>query len=373
LERMKLILVGGFLGAGKTTLMATAARRLLQSGDKVGLITNDQAASLVDTAVLEKEAPGIAEVSGGCLCCRFGELISSLKRLLAEISPDVVIGEPVGSCTDISATVLQPLKKLYGEMIDVAPLTVLADPNRLAEILDPDRSRGGGALDESVSYIYLKQLEEADIIAVNKADLMQPPELDTLEKSAAERFPDTEVLSLSALDGRGVDEWLRLVTSGRAAGARIAEVDYDTYAEGEAMLGWLNAAVKLEADAGSGADWREFTLELVESIRSACRDRGAEIAHVKVLLKSGGGSLAANITTSEGAISLRGEIASVPAPNSAELIVNARVQMPPGELEEIVQASLLEAATGRVRLEIEEMSSFSPARPEPTHRYGSVV
>ncbi len=66
-----LILVGGFLGAGKTTLLSQAAKRLGQRGLRVGLVTNDQAANLVDTSVLREAAAAVEEVPGGCFCCRF--------------------------------------------------------------------------------------------------------------------------------------------------------------------------------------------------------------------------------------------------------------------------------------------------------------
>ena len=52
MQSTKLILIGGFLGAGKTSLMARAARVLKGQGKTVGLITNDQASDLVDTAFL---------------------------------------------------------------------------------------------------------------------------------------------------------------------------------------------------------------------------------------------------------------------------------------------------------------------------------
>ena len=53
-NKTDLILVGGFLGAGKTSLLWEVAKRLNEKGHKVGLITNDQASELVDTSFLEK-------------------------------------------------------------------------------------------------------------------------------------------------------------------------------------------------------------------------------------------------------------------------------------------------------------------------------
>src|SRR5438309_8095938 len=112
MNRPTVILVGGFLGAGKTTLLAAAAERLAAQGKRVALVTNDQAANLVDTAVLKERDLPVDEVSGGCFCCKFDDLIAAMDHLVGAKQPEVVLGEPVGSCTDLSATVMQPMKAL---------------------------------------------------------------------------------------------------------------------------------------------------------------------------------------------------------------------------------------------------------------------
>jgi len=109
--------------------------RLLRNGARMGLLTNDQAADLVDTGLLKLHGFDVGEVSGGCFCCRFGDLVDAAERLLDQLQPNVLLGEPVGSCTDISATVLQPLKDMYGDRFTLAPFSVLVDPLRLEQSL----------------------------------------------------------------------------------------------------------------------------------------------------------------------------------------------------------------------------------------------
>jgi Ni2+-binding GTPase involved in maturation of urease and hydrogenase len=365
MERTKLILVGGFLGAGKTTLLANAAARLARAGKRVGLITNDQATNLVDTGMLERHGSVVREVSGGCFCCRFDDLIAALKRLTSG-NPDIVIAEPVGSCTDLSATVLQPLKRAYGELFQVAPFSVLVDPARLRRTLGAPAPTG---LLASVGHIFSTQLEEADLIVLNKADTLSSAELAKLEGMVSEHFPQAPVVAISALTGQGVDAWLDRVLEERPAGQRIATVDYDVYAEGEAALGWLNAAVALRGD--SRTDWRALCLDLLGNLQRELRALSAEIAHVKLLLTAGGASIVANLTSNdgepwaEGATSLSAE--------EAELLINARVQIEPDELRSTVDKCLRVAAGNRVRASVASMESFAPARPEPTHRFDSVV
>src|SRR4051812_22665242 len=117
MEPVRLILVGGFLGAGKTTLLAQAASKLAAQGKRVGLITNDQAADLVDTEMLRRKGFNVGEVAGGCFCCRFEDLVNASDTLIASQKPDVLIGEPVGSCTDLAATVVQPINVFKSETI----------------------------------------------------------------------------------------------------------------------------------------------------------------------------------------------------------------------------------------------------------------
>src|SRR5438094_6388002 len=123
-------MMGGFLGARKTTAVAQLAQRLTARGLRVGLITNDQGSELVDTAMLRARGFATEEIPGGCFCCRFDSLIDAAAKLTETTLPDAFIAEPVGSCTDLVATVSYPLRRMYGEEFAVAPLSVLVDPIR---------------------------------------------------------------------------------------------------------------------------------------------------------------------------------------------------------------------------------------------------
>lgn len=364
-EAITTILVGGFLGAGKTTLLAQAARRLAARGKRAGLITNDQAADLVDTAVLRQVSPDVQEIAGGCFCCRFPDLVAAMKALVDQAHPDVILAEPVGSCTDLSATVLQPVKQLYGTQFRVAPFSVLADPQRLAEAL------GQGplsTLDAKIMYIFRIQLEESDAIVINKCDLVSAAELAQLKALVQRRYPARPVFVISSLRGDGVDEWLDFVLSSRPAGQRIATVDYDVYAEGEAALGWLNATVQLRS--AQAVDWRALGTQLAQGIADDLRPLGCEIAHLKLLLSGAEARLQVNLTSGQARPAVQGDL---PAGTEAGLILNARVHSAPGQLQTIVENRLRQAAGASVEMKIIHISSLSPGRPQPAHRYDRVV
>ena len=196
MSRARYIMIGGFLGAGKTTSVAALAQHLSDAGQTVGLITNDQGRELVDTAMLRSKGFATEEIPGGCFCCRFNSLVDAAAKLTESTRPDIFIAEPVGSCTDLVATVTYPLRRIYGEEFSVAPLSVLVDPVRASRIFGLAE---GGQFSEKVTYIYRKQLEEADLIVVNKTDLLDSDALTALSANLAEEFPRAEILQISAL------------------------------------------------------------------------------------------------------------------------------------------------------------------------------
>ena len=164
---VRFVLLGGFLGAGKTTAIARLARMFQDQGSRVGIITNDQADELVDTVTLEGQGFAVEQVAGACFCCHFDALTRSAAALEARSQPEVILAEPVGSCTDLVATVIRPLMKLFGDNFTLAPYGVLLKPEYARQILDED----AGTLQSDAAYIFRKQLEEADYIAVNKVDV----------------------------------------------------------------------------------------------------------------------------------------------------------------------------------------------------------
>ena len=264
----------------------------------MGLITNDQAANLVDTAILKEVSDAVKEVAGGCFCCRFDELMAAMDQLVEAGMPDVLIGEPVGSCTDLSATVLQPMKQFYNDRFQLAPFSVLVDVKQVRTLERMRKSMQNAEpsrFPDNVMYIYEKQLEEADLIVLNKADLISSDELAEVEATLKREFTQAPVLKISALQGMGVDSWLDHVLKMNGAGRTITEVDYDEYAEGEAALGWLNADIRLHSD--SGIDCQGFCMGILKAIQRNLRESSAEMAHLKLHLTAGASTLVANLTT----------------------------------------------------------------------------
>ncbi len=364
MHRPQIVLVGGFLGAGKTTLLWETARRLTAQGRKVGLVTNDQVPDLVDTTFLTRSGSEVREVAGSCFCCNFPGLQKAIQSLV-EGGADCVLAEPVGSCTDLSATILQPMKDRFPEYA-LAPLSVLVDPARVHGVLQADQT----LLHADAAYILRLQIAEADRIVLSKADTLPLEDLRDMVAFLHDRFPHATVHPVSALTGEGVDGWVREVLGGASAGNRIIEVDYDRYAEGEAVLGWLNAVVRLTATGGP-VDWSAFTSRLFAAMQRRLLEQQAEVGHLKALLDCGSGRLLANLTGVNERASLRkdGTLQEL----SASLTMNARVQVSPEKIESLFREALAETCADAVAFAVTAFHCIKPGRPQPTYRYDRVV
>lgn len=358
----RLIFTGGFLGAGKTTLVMKVTSLLKAQGKKVGLITNDQASDLVDTRLLDDGSVNVAEVAGSCFCCDFKALRRAMDKVSQNMKADIIIAEPVGSCTDLSATLINPIRDMMKTEVSVSPLTVLADPARLKPILTENSGLHPGAV-----YIIKKQLEESDIIAITKTDLYPPGEISWICDRLKVLFPECEIMTLSSKTGEGVAEWLDKVLTSSDAGKHIVDLDYDKYAGGEAAFGWLNCSASL---AGKGVDWDLFTRDFMSELASELVKNNNSVGHVKTIVENGDQYIAANQTGGIDTLSFRW---SAGIGESAEMVVNARVEMSPAELEEAFLGSLRKTTNGKISVVINRLRCISPGYPNPTYRYKAKI
>ena len=88
----------------------------------------------------------------------------------------------------------------------------MVDPDRIRELL---LGESPTTLPEDVSYLFGKQLEEADLIVLNKIDQLRTEESNDLPGLLRHRFPAKKVLPISALEGEGMEAWLELLVTGR--------------------------------------------------------------------------------------------------------------------------------------------------------------
>ena len=338
------VVVGGFLGAGKTTLIMAAARELERRGLRSAVVMNDQGEALVDTAFASAHGLQRGEVTGGCFCCKFSGLVNAMEEL-RELSLDVIFAEPVGSCTDISATTLQPLRE-YSETCRLAPYTVLVDPQRAKELL-------GGDSDPNLKFLFTKQLQEADIVCFTKSDVNQD-------------FPDIgaqHVRRISAKTGQGLAAWLDEILSGKLfAGGKILDIDYEQYAQAEAALAWLN--LQVDIIPGTPRSSSMILVPLLDQLDADFTASGISIVHLKAIMSSPSGFLKAATCANGQRPIIEGVLDASPY-SRHNLLLNLRAIGAAQQVREIVERDLHKMNIGLTNLHV---TCFHPAAPRPERR-----
>jgi len=376
----RFVLVGGFLGAGKTTLISRFARWLEENGRKAGLVTNDQGQGLMDTdsarlalgpGSSSGRNSGVEEITGGCFCCRLDELVGAIGRLEAEARPDVIVAEPVGSCTDLMATVMLPLERVYRMPFVLSPLSVVLDARRSLAALGGKRNKRDFHRD--VGYVFRKQIEEAEWLVVNKVDLLDADDLEDLKERLALSYPDKRLFLVSAKSGEGIEAWFGALLGAESGPRGLMEMDYQRYAEGEALLGWVNSAAVCAVRKGETEDfnWGNWLLETGRRIAALLEEEGAEVGHFKMSVVTGARRWRLHQVMSGEAPVLHEEAGIGEDAPEARLLVNLRAEGSAERLEEIVDRGL--SAQTAVTVEFSQRAAFQPGEPRPTHRVVELV
>lgn len=147
---------------------------------------------------------------------------------------------------------------------------------------------------------------------------------------------------------------------------KIADVDYKTYAAGEAAFGWVNAKFSLQK---GDFDMRELARDFIAGLGKRFKDISANIGHVKFLLQGTDCLIMGNIVGKDAVDALR---VLERKDGSPSITVNARVEIPAKELESIV-LDAVDATFAKMKYELGTLNCLTPGAPNPTYRYSDVV
>lgn len=358
---MKLHLVGGFLGSGKTTAIIAAARQLMAQKKKVGVITNDQGKYLVDTAFFRLGDVPVVEVTGGCFCCNYDDLEEQLDLLCTKIQPDVIFAESVGSCGDLVATVIKPLIEFSSQNIRPASFSVFTDSRLLQIRLDGEEL----PFSDSVVYLFDKQIEEAGLLVINKSDLLSKMDAEKVVALARMRYPDKVIKLQDSTNEDQIREWLSLVENDPIPlPEKSLEMDYQLYGEGEARLAWLDEKIVLTVLEDNG---RKVVIQVVQAIIDELKRRSIPIGHLKFIIGADKTECKISITT------MQVPDLEIAVPQffgtQISIMLNGRVEMDAEDFRILVNRILTsECAEMGVDFLEEQVTFFHPSFPNPTHR-----
>ncbi|MBV8931493.1 MAG: hypothetical protein JOZ47_10720 [Kutzneria sp.] len=360
--------VSGFLGAGKTTTLLAVATELRRRGKRPAVITNDQGRDLVDTRTAASVLDAVSEVTDGCFCCRFDELAAAVTAFV-DAGADTVLAEAVGSCTDLRATVVRPLRAHYGERLRVAPLTAVVDPSRYRLFA---RAWDVGA-DSDISYLYAHQLAEADVIAVNKVDTTEPRLLESLLTDIARRYPDATVLPYSARSGEVTALVDTMTLGGDEPDRADGPLDYDRYAAAEAELAWLNRVVTVSSPDSAGFPPARWAVVALTALAETCAAADVMVGHAKLTVEDAAGP--AGNAPAKASVTGAGQPPSLDLPGPPEIatgraVINLRVAWSPEQLDKACTeaAAAADLACGTSSVAEPGQAAFRPSYPRPTHR-----
>lgn len=355
---MKVILTGGFLGSGKTTAIVHACKLLMADGKRVAIVTNDQGDQQVDSAYTKSLGITTREVSNGCFCCRYDELDAHLQTFEEDYKPEFVFAESVGSCADLVATIAKPLSQFKPEISAV--ISVFTDASMLSALIEGRAT----FLEESVRYIYKKQLEEADIIVLNKIDLLTEDQLTSTIKVMNKDYPGKQIVRQNSLQDEDIIKWIDLLNAFTSNRNRTSvDVDYDVYGDGEAKLAWLDRSLVIDSPLGNGGF---IARHIIRSIFNKVQQQQLTIGHLKFFAETEKWSDKISLTTLSTSADFKVKEENI---QQLKLLINARVQTDPTTLQTIIEdvINAIELSE-RCTIMTEKYAAFAPGFPTPRYR-----
>ena len=194
---IKVDIISGFLGAGKTTLI----KKLLNGGyqnEKLVLIENDFGQITIDSSFLKDSGVNVTEINSGCICCSLvGDFSKALLKVIDEFSPERIIIEPsgVGKLSDIVTAIKNTSEDLFLNI-----LAVVVDANKF----DVYRKHYGE--------FYNDQLENASTVIISRAKTQEKSKLDSLVEKIQEVNSKAQIV-INAMDEVSPAELLRICES----------------------------------------------------------------------------------------------------------------------------------------------------------------
>ena len=272
----KFAVFSGFLGSGKTTAMMALTQYYSDHYGRAAMISNDlgKGVNLADQRLAQLSGCNASEITDECICFCHDVLCERLDRCYAE-GCELVISDIPGFGVGALEHVYHGLEEGFPGRYTLAPFTVLVEPRSVALL------RSGSEGD--MAHILDAQLMEADLIVLNKRDLLAPALAEADRQWLSERYPEAEVLSISARTGEGLDALALTLREGEAS-LRHPAIDYEDRALQAEMGSLSEHYMQYHARVCCfDFDGNAYLMELAEGVQAEFAAAGYEIPHLKLL------------------------------------------------------------------------------------------
>jgi len=307
---VQVIVVGGFLGSGKTTTIINMGKYLAGKGKKVAIIVNEIGEVGIDGDVIKRFGFDTREITSGCICCSLKVGLRTTVTLLAkEYKPDILMIEPTGIAFPHVIRDEIELMNL-GEKVKIAPLVTLIDGSCFKHLM------------KEVKDFAMRQIIDAEILVINKVDLIEPIQLPILEESVNQLNPKARIVLLSRKDtDERFEKFMQMVLpdiaevpeetpkatveeklgekSERKTGEKPEHVSpQETESSIEASgVGSYSAEFAVENGNMSTEAAREITTELMNTIKEKVLKLNPEfVGHIKLFLDNGSETVKQSVT-----------------------------------------------------------------------------
>ncbi|MDD2613603.1 MAG: GTP-binding protein [Methanosarcina sp.] len=305
---MQVIVVGGFLGSGKTTTIINMGKYLAEKGKKVAIIVNEIGEIGIDGDVINRFGFDTKEITSGCICCSLKVGLRTTVTMLAkEYKPDILMIEPTGIA--FPHVIKEEIKLMnLGEHVEIAPLVTLIDGSRFKYLM------------KEVKEFAMRQIIDAEILGINKIDLIEPIRLPILEASVQQLNPKATVVLLSGKDtGENFENFMRTVlpdleelsesaqrveitektepSEAKPSKARLSTPQEIESSIEASKVGSYSAEFMVENGNLSTDDARKLTTELMNTIKAKVLKLNPKfVGHIKLFLDNGSETVKQSVT-----------------------------------------------------------------------------
>jgi cobalamin biosynthesis protein CobW len=180
-KRIPVLVVSGFLGAGKTTLVRHLLHDAQRTGVRVAVVSNEFGALGIDKALLGEGEEAYVEIEGGCVCCQLSDtLLDTLQMLWERVRPDRIIVETSGVALPFDTQL-----NLWRE-----PVSAWVDDDMAVVVVNAEQLMEGRDLEGT----FEDQVSSADLLLLNKVDLIPPEALGQVEAMLYALAPETPMV-----------------------------------------------------------------------------------------------------------------------------------------------------------------------------------